>query len=182
MSQLEDFRREKDEFFAEDPQSPLTPEQQKKFHGLSYFPENLALHLVVAVEEFEKKDTIRMPTSTGDVQIYTRYGKVKFTIEGQPAELTIYATQDGFFLPFVDSLAGKETYGAGRYFEPVRVGKGRLLVDFNYAYNPYCAYNENWSCPVTPAENRLKVPIRAGERLPEGDWVAHFELPESGVG
>ncbi len=182
MSQLADFRREKDEFLAEDPQSPLTPEQRKGFRGLNYFPENRALHLVLPVEEFEKKDAIRMPTSTGDVQMYTRFGKIKFTVEGQPAELTVYASRDGFFLPFVDSLAGKETYGAGRYFEPALAGKGKLLIDFNYAYNPYCAYNENWSCPVTPAENRLKVPIRAGERLPQGDWVAHEEISESGAG
>ena len=79
--------------------------------------------------------------------------------------LTLYAVGDEFFLPFVDSLAGKETYGAGRYLEPHRHGDGPFHIDFNYAYNPYCAYNERWSCPITPAENRLKVPIRAGEKL-----------------
>lgn len=165
MTELEDFRRKKDEIFAKDPQSPLTPEQRKDFHGLNYFPENPALHLVLPVEEFEKKDRIRMPTSTGDVQTYTRYGKIKFEVEGQLVELTVYASRDGFFLPFVDALAGKETYGAGRYFEPVLTGGGKLLVDFNYSYNPYCAYNENWSCPITPAENRVKVPIKAGEKI-----------------
>jgi uncharacterized protein (DUF1684 family) len=70
----------------------------------------------------------------------------------------------GFFLPFVD-LSGVETYGAGRYLEPVERPDGRFEVDFNLAYNPYCAYNENWSCPITPAENRLRVPIRAGEMV-----------------
>jgi uncharacterized protein len=69
------------------------------------------------------------------------------------------------FLPFADSLAGTETYGAGRYLELEPAGKGRLLVDFNRACNPYCAYNETWSCPITSAENRLKVPIRAGEKV-----------------
>jgi uncharacterized protein (DUF1684 family) len=68
-------------------------------------------------------------------------------------------------LPVVDGLAGKETYGAGRYLEPTLAGRGKLLVDFNYSYNPYCAYNENWSCPITPFENRLKIPIRAGEKI-----------------
>ena len=164
MTQLEDFRREKDDFFAEDEQSPLTAEQRRNFHGLNYFPENPALRLVLPVEEFEKKDKISMPTSTGDVQVYNRYGKIKFDVEGQPAELTVYASRDSFFLPFVDVLAGKETYGAGRYLEPVLAGGGKFLVDFNYAYNPYCAYNENWSCPITPFENRLKVPIKAGEK------------------
>ncbi len=73
--------------------------------------------------------------------------------------------KDGYFLPFVDALAGKETYGAGRYLEPEPLGKGLFLVDFNLAYNPYCAYNDMWSCPISPAENHLKIPIRAGEKL-----------------
>ena len=83
----------------------------------------------------------------------------------QHAELTIYQSEHGYFLPFVDSLAGKETYPAGRYLDPEALPGNRFLVDFNLAYNPYCAYNEMWSCPITPAENRLKVPIRAGEKL-----------------
>jgi uncharacterized protein (DUF1684 family) len=165
MIQLTDFRQAKDEFFAEDVQSPLTDVQKLNFHGLNYFPENPALHLVLPVEEFETKDKIKIPTSTGEVQFYNRFGKIKFDLEGQPAELTVYASRDGFFLPFVDALVGKETYGAGRYMEPSVAGAGKLLIDFNYAYNPYCAYNENWSCPITPAENRLKVPIQAGEKI-----------------
>ncbi len=68
-------------------------------------------------------------------------------------------------MPFVDSLANKETYGAGRYLEPEPTGQGKFRVDFNVAYNPYCAYNDRWSCPLTPFENRLKVPIRAGEGI-----------------
>ena len=68
-------------------------------------------------------------------------------------------------MPFVDALAGRETYGAGRYVEPERLDDGKLLVDFNQAYNPYCAYNANWSCPLPPRENRLQVPIRAGEKI-----------------
>ena len=79
--------------------------------------------------------------------------------------LTVYANPQGFFLPFVDALAGTETYGAGRYLDPEPLGGGRVLLDFNRAYNPYCAYNEQWSCPITPRENRLAVPIRAGEKL-----------------
>ena len=165
MTQLEDFRRDKDEFFVQDVQSPLTDHQKLNFQGLKYFPENSALRLVLPVEEFETKDKIKMPTSTGETQVYTRYGKIKFEVEGQLAELTVYASRDGFFLPFVDSLVGKDTYGAGRYLEPELASAGKLLVDFNLAYNPYCAYNENWSCPITPAENRLKVPIRAGEKI-----------------
>lgn len=107
-------------------------------------------------------------TSTGDQQTYTRYGRFSFEADGQKAELTIFANQYGYFLPFVDALSGQETYGAGRYLEPEELEDGRFLVDFNMAYNPYCAYNENWSCPLTPAENRLKVPIRAGEKSFQG--------------
>ena len=165
MTELEEFRKEKDDFFGDHPQSPLTREQKRDFHGLNYFPENDDLRLEVKAEEFPVKERIEMQTSTGDVQIYFRHSRFKFQVEGQDAELTIYESENGFFLPFVDSLAGKETYGAGRYLEPEPLPGGRFLIDFNMAYNPYCAYNEQWSCPLTPFENRLKVPIRAGEKL-----------------
>ncbi len=165
MTELEAFRKEKDDFFASHPQSPLTREQKRDFHGLKYFSENTDLRLEVKAEEFPVKERIEMQTSTGDVQIYFRHSRFKFQVEGQDAELTIYEGENGFFLPFVDSLAGKETYGAGRYLEPEPLPGGRFFIDFNMAYNPYCAYNEQWSCPLTPLENRLKVPIRAGEKL-----------------
>lgn len=165
MTQLSELRREKDQFFALNSQSPLTPDQKRAFHGLSYFSENPDLRMEVQVEPFPHKDIIQMQTSTGSVQRYTRYGQFKFMVEGQVAELTIYASREGFFLPFADSLAGTETYSAGRYLEPEHLGGNRFLIDFNLAYNPYCAYNDRWTCPITPPENRLTVPIRAGERL-----------------
>lgn len=168
MNQLEQFRAEKDEFFRTDPQSPLTAKQQESFEGLAYFPENSDLDLEVTVERFSKPEEIAIQTSTGDTQVYTRYGRFQFKVDGEPAELTIYAGEDDFFLPFVDSLAGEETYPAGRYLEPVAISPNQFVIDFNYAYNPYCAYNERWSCPLTPFENRLKVPIRAGEKLYPG--------------
>ncbi len=165
MTDLDAFRAEKNEFFGSHPQSPLTREQKKDFHGLQYFPENDSLRLEVQVEEFENKQVFEMQTSTGDVQIYEKFGKFRFEVDGEKVELTIYQSQHGFFLPFVDTLAGKETYPAGRYLEPEALPGGHFIVDFNIAYNPYCAYNEMWSCPITPAENRLKVAIRAGEKL-----------------
>jgi uncharacterized protein len=165
MSELDAFRAEKDDFFKHHPQSPLTPEQRRDFAGLQYFPENAALQLEVPVERLFDQQPMQMQTSTGGVQAYVRYGKFKFEVDGQPTELTIYQNENGYFLPFVDSLAGKETYPAGRYLEPEPLPGDHFLVDFNIAYNPYCAYNEMWSCPITPAENRLKVPIRAGEKL-----------------
>jgi len=164
MSELEEFRQMKDEFFAQDPRSPLTAEQRRDFKGLKYFPENPALRMEVDVERFEEQQPIEMLTSTGDLQRYARYGRFHFDVDGQETALTIYASQHGYFLPFVDSLADEETYGAGRYLEPEPLESGKFLVDFNLAYNPYCAYNELWSCPIPPAENRLKVPIRAGEK------------------
>ncbi len=165
MTELEEFRAAKDEFFAKHPQSPLTPRQKAGFKGLVYFPENPALRLELQPEEFPAKAEISVGTSTGDVQRYQRWGRVHFTVDGKAAELTLYTGENGFFLPFVDSLAGKETYPAGRYLEPEPLDDGRYLVDFNLAYNPYCAYNDQWSCPLTPFENRLKVPIRAGEKI-----------------
>jgi len=164
MSSLQDFRHRKDEFFANDGQSPLTSEQKRNFEGLNYFPENPDLRFEVEVEEYPEKEKMSIQTSTGDVQNYVRAGRFNFEVDGQQVDLTLYSNQHGFFLPFVDALAGKETYPAGRYLEPETLPDGRLLIDFNMAYNPYCAYNENWSCPLTPAENRLKVPIRAGEK------------------
>ena len=165
MTKLEEFRREKDAFFKIDPDSPLTLEQKKDFIGLKYFPENTALRLEVDVERFPKKEKIIMETSTGNVQTYTRYGKCKFTVDGQGTELTIYGDHGDFFMPFVDNLHGKETYGGGRYLEPIELGKEKFLIDFNMAYNPYCAYNDLFSCPLTPFENRVKVSIRAGEKI-----------------
>jgi uncharacterized protein (DUF1684 family) len=165
MTSLDEFRKMKDEFFAHDEQSPLTPRQKKVFKGLRYFPPNPKLSLEVIVHEFPDKQQVEMQTTTGDIQVYQRYGRFSFVVDGQTAEATIYQSDTGWFLPFVDNLAGKETYPAGRYLEPEPLGDGRFKVDFNLAYNPYCAYNDIWSCPLTPFENRLKVSIRAGEKL-----------------
>jgi uncharacterized protein (DUF1684 family) len=167
MTGLEQFRAQKDAFFKTDPHSPLTSEQQATFEGLRYSPENPELRLVLPLEAFAEQDTIVMQTSTGDERGYSRYGRLRVTVEGQDVALTLYADADSgtFFLPFVDALRGRETYGAGRYLDPEPLEDGRYLVDFNLAYNPYCAYNDDWSCPLTPSENWLRVPIRAGEKL-----------------
>jgi uncharacterized protein (DUF1684 family) len=165
MSNLVDFRRAKDEFFESHPQSPLTHDQRHAFGGLAYFPENEDLRINVEVERFEDQQQIEMQTTTGDFQSYVRFGKFKFRVDEETAELTLYEGPHGFFLPFVDDLAGKETYGAGRYLEPEALADGKFFIDFNMAYNPYCAYNELYSCPITPFENRVKVPIRAGEMI-----------------
>jgi uncharacterized protein len=173
MNDLQTFRAEKDEFFAHHPDSPLTKEQKRLFRGLNYFPENPGLRQELEVEQIPDQVEIEIQTSTGDVQVYQRFGRVRFTVDGQEAALTIFTNPNGYFLPFVDALAGKETYPAGRYLEPDELANGKFLIDFNLAYNPYCAYNEYWSCPLTPFENRLKVAIAAGEKIPSGDWANH---------
>ncbi|MCJ7568321.1 MAG: DUF1684 domain-containing protein [Anaerolineales bacterium] len=165
MSELARFREEKNGFFLHDPHSPLDDEQRVDFSGLIYFAENPDLRIQVEIERFPEGDQIQIQTNTGEVQTYDRFGRFQFKVEGENAELTVFQNEHGFFMPFADSLAGQETYGAGRYLEPELLSDDRLLIDFNLAYNPYCAYNANWSCPITPAENRLKVPIRAGEKV-----------------
>ncbi len=165
MPSLKTFRANKDQFFAQHHQSPFTPAQKQHFHGLEYFPENSALRLEVDIEISTASDYIAIQTTGGQPQTHQRFGKFKFQVEGQSAELTVYKNGHGYFLPFVDSLAGKETYPAGRYLEPEKLPNGKYLVDLNLAYNPYCAYNEQWSCPITPFENRLKVAVRAGEKI-----------------
>ena len=165
MNGLEKFRAEKNEFFGRHPQSPLAPDQKRDFSGLNYFPENESLNLEVKPDLLNDPNPIHMQTTTGGTQVYVRYARFKFNVDGKDAELTIYKSDHGYFLPFVDSLAGEETYPAGRYLDPEELPGGRFLVDFNIAYNPNCAYNEMWSCPITPAENRIPVPIRAGEKV-----------------
>jgi uncharacterized protein (DUF1684 family) len=165
MSELEQFRAEKDEFFGHHPQSPLSADQKKNFTGLKYFPENESLQLEAETDLLNDPRPLLMQTTTGGTQVYIRHGRFKFNVDGQETELTIYKSENGYFLPFVDSLAGDKTYPAGRYLEPEELPGNRFLVDFNIAYNPFCAYNELWSCPITPADNRLMVPIRAGENI-----------------
>ena len=165
MTELDAFRVEKDKFFVSDRNSPLTPDQRKNFSGLDYFPENDALRLEVKVNEFPVREHIEIQTSTGAVQVYEKFGNFNFMVDDVEVQLTIYQSEHGFFLPFVDALAGKETYPAGRYLEPEPLPGNHFLVDFNLAYNPYCAYNDHWSCPITPPENRLKAAVRAGEKL-----------------
>ena len=165
MSQLSEFRKAKNEFFKTDHHSPLNGDQKHGFNNLNYYPENPALRFEVTIEKFTDIEDIAIPTSHGDSQIYTRFGRFQFEVEQQLVSLTMYVGDAEYFLPFVDGGAGEETYPAGRYLEPTSLGGNHFLIDFNYAYNPYCAYNDQWSCPLTPLENRLKVKIRAGEKV-----------------
>jgi uncharacterized protein (DUF1684 family) len=102
------------------------------------------------------------------VRDYVNVGQIRFRVKGEEAVLQVYESEDNpgeYFVPFVDATAPQETYGAGRYLEPEQIGPDKLLVDFNLAYNPYCVYDySKWSCPIPPAENRLRVRIEAGEK------------------
>lgn len=169
--QLAAARRQKDQFFRNSPDSPLTREQQALFDGLRYYDYNPVLDLKVTVQPFADGKFVPIQTTTGDLRQYKRYGEFTFEVDSETARLTIYEADYGFFLPFVDAGAGDETYPAGRYLEPEYLGDNRFHIDFNQAYSPYCAYGDGWSCPITPAENRLKVHIRAGEQTPQGAWV-----------
>lgn len=171
MQQLRQFRRQVDQFMAHHPQSPLAPDQLATFAGLAYYDPDPALIFDLAVEPVADAALLTVQTSDGDERRYRRWGRVTFAIDGQPATLTILSDRHGhgLFLPFRDATSGKETYGAGRYMDEERpaiqrLGGGRVRLDFNYAYNPYCAYSPDYSCPLPPHENWLPVAIRAGEK------------------
>lgn len=159
------FRAEKNRFFAEHPQSPLTHPQRHNFTGLRYYDPNPDLDLYLQPELLDEPEPVEMQTSTGETASYLRWAHINFEVEGQPAQLTLFRdpSSGDYFLPFQDANAGGETYGAGRYLEPTEQPQGAVRVDFNLAYNPFCAYHDAWSCPLPPPENRLSVPIRAGE-------------------
>ena len=167
MTALDDFRTAKDAFYQTSADSPLLPEQKEAFHGLNYYSEEPALVFEVTPDLFDDPEVMDMQTSTGDSARYLRWARLSFSTAAAPVQLTVFRDPgtDSYFLPFQDSGRGKETYGAGRYVDVESLDDGRLRVDFNYAYNPYCAYNDGWSCPLPPAENRLNVPIQAGEKL-----------------
>jgi uncharacterized protein (DUF1684 family) len=168
VNELDQFRAAKDDFFRRHPQSPLTPAQRAAFTGLAYFPADPALRIEGVLDTaVDRDEPIQLQTTGGGTQQYRRAGRIRFRADGQQAEVTLYRSelQRELFVPFRDASSGLETYGAGRYLEVDRPGRdGRVVVDFNYAYNPYCAYNADWSCPLPPGENWLRVPLRAGER------------------
>jgi len=167
MSRLERFRSHKDDFFRTDPHSPLTPEQQSDFDGLSYYPEDPALRFEVMLDrDAVNPEPVELDTSTGTTKTFIPAGNANLVIEGQPVSVTLYREQGRgrYFLPFRDATAGSETYTLGRYLDPQETPSGEVVIDFNYAYNPYCAYNDGWECPIPPPENHVNVPIQAGEK------------------
>ncbi len=161
---IETNRVEKDRFFRSSPHSPIV--DRVNFKGLDYYPPDPNLRYTLPIHQVDSPEPLTFQTSTGDERTYYRIGTIEFEVEGEPAQLAIYKSDhhDELFLPFRDATSGHETYGAGRYLEPEALSNGQLLVDFNLSYNPFCAYNDAYSCPLPPFENHLNLAIRAGEK------------------
>lgn len=173
------FRRQKDDLYKNSPDSPLTDEQKAVFEGLRYFPPNPDYIFTVDAERLDG-GAVTIATTSGDARAYRRYARFTFTVPGaeQPAALTIYETPHGFFLPFTDGTP--DTYFGGRYLDLELIDEtathARFVVDFNFAYNPYCAFGDGWSCPIVPPENRLDIWIPAGERAWDAEQDVEVDL------
>jgi uncharacterized protein (DUF1684 family) len=166
-------REEKDYQFKNSDNSPLAIDRRSDFIGLQYFPITEEYFVFADFTPFETTDTISLPTTkAGDFRKMIRYGKLNFQIaESKSLELTAYKEldiqQDQLFVPFKDKTSGFTTYQAGRYLEISEPDEQQMcIIDFNRAYNPYCAYNAEYSCPLIPSENILPVFIKAGEKNP----------------
>ena len=174
---LQRFRESRDELFANHPQSALDQEQKQKFHGLHYFPYNPSMSIEADVDTNVEPQLLNIAMNAEETMTMTTVARLHFTLEGVDVALLLYWLNiygGGLFLPFRDTTCPAESYGGGRYLfdtikgsdflpAPGSAGKERILLDFNYAYNPSCAYNDRWVCPLAPIENRLKVPVHAGE-------------------
>lgn len=165
MNELEATRRQKDEFFRRSADSPLTAEQRASFTGLRYFDADPRYRFEPTLERADPAAPEEVQTSDGQVRLLPRAGTLRFAVGGQTISLVAYDQGDALSIPFRDATSGMETYGAGRYIEAHPLGGDRYDLDLNAAYNPYCAYNANWSCPLPPRSNWLDVAIRAGEKV-----------------
>jgi uncharacterized protein len=183
VAAVERFRQAKDALYAAHPQSPLDAEQRARFTPLRYFMINPALRFVVQLERDDSGATFELPTSVGEAMRGTRIGYVRFALGGVEARLAVYwltGYGGGLFIPFRDATAGRTSYGGGRYLWDSVKGadlgsdeeEGRIVVDFNMAYNPSCAYNPRWSCPLPPRENWLEAAVEAGEQTYPDDGTA----------
>jgi uncharacterized protein len=172
------YRKKQNDTFRNPAETPLSPEERGKFTELNYFPIDLAFRVEAEFVKHEKPEFFLMETTTGRKPPYSKYGEVHFTLSGEKHMLVVYQSpdiikrpgyEDYLFIPFTDTTNGNETYEIGRYLE-VRIGEisgtdfNRLVLDFNKAYNPYCAYSPHYSCPIPPAENTLEIAVIAGEK------------------
>jgi len=163
-------RAEKDQLLRDGPDSPLLPGTRDKILPLKYFPIDAKYAVPGVLRLDEQRTPLEIPTSTGQLRKMERVGILDFTFEGQQLSLAAFVEAGeqvtNLFVPFADMTTGAETYPAGRYLDLFPTATGFYTIDFNRAYNPYCAYNAKYDCPYPPQSNRLKVAIRAGERVP----------------
>jgi uncharacterized protein (DUF1684 family) len=162
-------RGAKDADFANSSESPVPVNKKPEFLPLAYFPIDPAYSVPAMLEQTADRTIIEMPTSVGAQRKMRKVGTLQFSLKGQPLKLSAFievgsANVDHLFVPFTDLTSGTETYPAGRYLDLDRNASGVYIIDFNRAYHPYCYYNPTFDCPYPPAENRLNVPVRAGER------------------
>ena len=168
---IEEERNEKDNFFRVSFQSPLSSKEREKFIQLDYYPVNPDYYFELELKEYSEKEILEIQDTGGKQRKFLRWGEFRFEIGGEEQVLQAYKSspdEDRLFVPFRDATSGTETYGAGRYLdlESTRdcTTDGKWILDFNKAYNPWCAYSENYTCPFVPPENWLKVQIHAGEK------------------
>ncbi|NGM68730.1 DUF1684 domain-containing protein [Natronolimnobius sp. AArcel1] len=179
-AELEDKRGEKDEFFAEHPQSPVPPEQRDDFAGVDYFDPDPTYRVHATATVHDDPEVVLMDTTAGREMRYLRLVTLEFDLERDEEdledgtyELAAYQlespNEQQLFIPFRDKTTGQQTYEGGRYMElapdrDLETGDD-LVVDFNLAYTPFCGYSETYDCPLPPEENWLEVTIPAGERF-----------------
>jgi uncharacterized protein len=164
------WRADKDRFMRESPDSPVAAADRATFPRLSYFPINPEYRVPASLTVARADDILEMPTSTGQRRKMQRIGALEFTLKSQPLKLTAFAEAGDtelrrLFVPFRDLTNGSETYPGGRYLDLERTPTGVYDLDFNRAYHPFCLFSASYDCPVPPRENRLGLPVRAGEQL-----------------
>jgi hypothetical protein len=174
-AEVEAFQTDQNQHYFDKETSPLKKKERRKFEGHDFYPIDLSWRVVAKYEVISNPDTITMPTSAGTEKMFAKHAKLTFKIGDE--ECVLYAYQnlkvikiDGYenslFVPFKDETTGLETYGGGRYLDLEQPAGTELILNFNLAYNPYCAYTTGWFCPIPPDENRLKVAIKAGLKKP----------------
>ena len=169
---IQSFRKERDHFSKNASNPPLTESDKQHFKGLHFFPVDLGFRFEGKIERYiininNPKYYATFPTNKGPRKRYIRYGKFRFLLEGKEYSLELYKSIGGdvIFIPFNDRTNGKETYEGGRYLDAEILMPGyRMVVDFNYAYNPSCVYNDKFVCVLPLKENRLNIEIPAGEK------------------
>ena len=168
---IEQKREEKDQFMRTSSESPFASHPED-FEGLSYFLPNENYRIIATLVPLEKKAMRRLGTSDGKEKRYLEYAFAEFNLDGIKNRLLILEIVERgpykgtLFLAFGDATSGEETYGAGRYLDLEKTpGSTTIELDFNLAYNPYCAYSNNYSCPFPPTENLLPIPLKAGEKI-----------------